>query len=98
MRKIFIKGRPTREGRGVSQKTIADRGGGYELLFLADEICKQPLMQTCIPITWTELLSVTAPAAYIFMNGLILPFMNLRQAGSSIPCAMNIAPEHCAFN
>ena len=27
-RKFFIKGRLTREGRGVSQKTIADQGGG----------------------------------------------------------------------
>ena len=41
MRKIFIKGRLTREGRGVSQKTIADQGGrGYVLLFLADVICE----------------------------------------------------------
>ena len=40
VRKIFIKGRLTREGRGVSQKTIADQRGGYELLFLADVICE----------------------------------------------------------
>ena len=39
--KNFHQGKADEGGKGVSQKTIADQGGGgYELLFLADVICE----------------------------------------------------------